>query len=113
MHNKSTTLNAFDVYVRVRPLNTMERQQQKRPQRTLLIQSKTSLAIQGIENRICGKEEKLFNFDGIFPEESTNESIYNEIMPNCINNLLSGYNTTLLAYGMTGAGKTYTMFGDI
>lgn len=27
-------------------------------------------------------------------------------------NALSGYNSTVFIYGMTGAGKTYTMFGD-
>ena len=24
-----------------------------------------------------------------------------------------GYNATIFAYGMTGAGKSYTMFGDL
>ncbi len=28
-------------------------------------------------------------------------------------NILSGYNSTALAYGVTGSGKTHTMFGDI
>lgn len=27
--------------------------------------------------------------------------------------LFEGYNCTCFVYGMTGAGKTYTMFGDI
>ncbi len=30
-----------------------------------------------------------------------------------MNNILSGYNSTALAYGVTGTGKTHTMFGDI
>ena len=30
-----------------------------------------------------------------------------------VENLLNGYNSTILAYGMTGTGKTHTMFGDI
>ena len=30
-----------------------------------------------------------------------------------LDNLLSGYNATIFAYGMTGAGKTYTMFGNM
>lgn len=28
-----------------------------------------------------------------------------------IENALRGYNSTVFIYGMTGAGKTYTMFG--
>ena len=30
-----------------------------------------------------------------------------------VDSVLNGYNSTALAYGVTGAGKTYTMFGDI
>ncbi len=30
-----------------------------------------------------------------------------------INNIINGFNATIFAYGMTGAGKTYTMLGDI
>lgn len=30
-----------------------------------------------------------------------------------LDNVLNGYNATVFAYGMTGAGKTYTMFGDM
>lgn len=29
-----------------------------------------------------------------------------------INNVLNGFNSTVLIYGMTGAGKTHTMFGE-
>ena len=29
-----------------------------------------------------------------------------------MDNVLEGYNSTVLAYGVTGAGKTYTIFGD-
>lgn len=29
-----------------------------------------------------------------------------------ITNALAGYNSTIFIYGMTGAGKTYTMFGN-
>ena len=29
-----------------------------------------------------------------------------------ITNALGGFNSTVFIYGMTGAGKTYTMFGN-
>jgi kinesin family protein 18/19 len=29
-----------------------------------------------------------------------------------IENVLQGFNSTVFIYGMTGAGKTYTMFGS-
>lgn len=34
-------------------------------------------------------------------------------MINPISNALQGYNSTVFIYGMTGAGKTYTMFGNL
>ncbi len=30
-----------------------------------------------------------------------------------VNELFNGYNSTIFAYGPTGTGKTYTMFGEI
>ena len=30
-----------------------------------------------------------------------------------LDNIINGYNATIFAYGMTGAGKTYTMFGNM
>ena len=30
-----------------------------------------------------------------------------------LDNILTGYNATLFAYGMTGAGKTHTLFGEL
>jgi len=30
-----------------------------------------------------------------------------------VENVLQGYNSTAMAYGVTGSGKTHTMFGDI
>lgn len=32
-------------------------------------------------------------------------------MPQPIQNVMNGYNSSVLIYGMTGAGKTHTMFG--
>jgi len=30
-----------------------------------------------------------------------------------MDNIINGYNATVFAYGMTGSGKTYTMFGNM
>ena len=40
-------------------------------------------------------------------------SVYTRSISPAIENAISGYNSTVFAYGMTGAGKTYTMFGDL
>ena len=40
-----------------------------------------------------------------------NEQVFHKTMIQPIENALQGYNSTVFIYGMTGAGKTYTMFG--
>lgn len=39
--------------------------------------------------------------------------MYSRGLPSMNKNLLSGFNATVFAYGMTGAGKSYTMFGNL
>ena len=60
-----------------------------------------------------GKKEKSYFFDEIFQETYKNIEIFNKVIKNMVDNILLGYNSTALAYGVTGAGKTHTMFGDI
>lgn len=49
-----------------------------------------------------------------FNENCSTEELFNTVMSSDIrNSLFEGYNCTCFVYGMTGAGKTYTMFGDI
>ena len=51
-------------------------------------------------------------FNRCFDSNSTNSSIYRQILRTLIEGSLSGINGTLFLYGQTGAGKTYTMMGD-
>ena len=44
---------------------------------------------------------------------STNEEKIKQILKSMIDKILLGYNSTVLAYGVTGTGKTYTVFGDL
>jgi Kinesin-like protein len=57
--------------------------------------------------------EKSYVFDDVFDETYTTTSIYEQALKPALDNVLNGYNSTIFAYGMTGAGKTFTMFGDI
>ena len=62
---------------------------------------------------LYGKNVKAFPFDRIFTEKDNNKSLFDKIIKKLIDNILLGYNSTALAYGVTGTGKTHTMFGDI
>ena len=70
------------------------------------------LYLEDIKNR-KNKNNKTFLFDNIFNESSNNQNIFNEAIKPMIDKILIGYNSTALAYGATGTGKTYTIFGDL
>jgi hypothetical protein len=56
--------------------------------------------------------KRRFEFDGVFDGNATQSEIYDGVVGDAVtSNIFQGYNTTILAYGMTGSGKTYTMGG--
>ena len=52
-----------------------------------------------------------FSFDRIYPPESSQQEVYDTTARSAVTSILEGYNSTILAYGQTGTGKTYTMEG--
>ncbi|XP_036361553.1 kinesin-like protein KIF9 isoform X2 [Octopus sinensis] len=52
----------------------------------------------------------LFKLDGVLHNVSQ-EEVYNEVAADLVNAALMGYNGTILCYGQTGAGKTFTISG--
>ena len=61
-------------------------------------------------NVLQRSKQKSYKFDHIFTEESCGEIFKSCIEPN-IEQCLDGRNCCVFAYGATGSGKTYTMFG--
>ena len=66
------------------------------------VTSPTSLAIDSPQGR------KLFVFDRVFGEDVTQEGIWDYLVES-VNAFVQGYNVSMLAYGQSGAGKSYTM----
>ena len=66
------------------------------------VTSPTSLAIDSPQGR------KLFVFDRVFGEDITQEGIWDYLVES-VNAFVQGYNVSMLAYGQSGAGKSYTM----
>ncbi|OTA53336.1 P-loop containing nucleoside triphosphate hydrolase protein [Hypoxylon sp. EC38] len=98
---------AVKVAVRVRPpLKPTDPGYELIPQRfqRSMVQttSDTSIAIDAPQGK------KLFVFDRVFGPEVTQEGIW-EYLQDSVNAFLQGYNVSLLAYGQSGAGKSYTM----
>eukprot|EP00435_Cladocopium_sp_Y103_P044291 s825_g12.t1 len=52
-----------------------------------------------------------FRLDSAFGQETSQEQVYEEVGRPVVQDVLSGYNGTILAYGPTGSGKTFCMFG--
>jgi kinesin family member 6/9 len=49
-----------------------------------------------------------FKFDRIL-HNTSQEIVYNEIASDVVKSVLEGFNGTIMCYGQTGAGKTFTM----
>ncbi|KAI9840939.1 MAG: kinesin motor protein cin8 [Sclerophora amabilis] len=56
---------------------------------------------------------KTYHFDKVFSPAADQSMIYDEVVTPILDEMLSGYNCTIFAYGQTGTGKTYTMSGDM
>ena len=63
----------------------------------------------GIE--VTQTKEYIFKFDYIFDQNSQQNIVYQYSTSFLVSNIFEGFNSTIFAYGCTGAGKTYTMFG--
>lgn len=53
--------------------------------------------------------DRQFNFDMVFSTQTTQKFVYESCVLSLVEKCFEGYNATVLAYGQTGAGKTYTM----
>ena len=75
----------------------------QRFQRSVLqVISPTSLAIDAPQGR------KLFIFDRVFGEEVRQDGVW-EYLNESVDAFVQGYNVSILAYGQSGSGKSYTM----
>ncbi|KAK8039309.1 kinesin motor domain-containing protein [Apiospora rasikravindrae] len=98
---------AVKVVIRVRPpLNPNDPGFDLIPQRfqRSMVQatSPTSLSIDAPQGK------KLFVFDRVFSPDTDQEGVW-DYLSDSVNAFLQGYNVSLLAYGQSGAGKSFTM----
>jgi len=64
-----------------------------------------------LRSNAMSKEALRFKFDACHDQDSTQEQLFAEV-EDVVDSVVTGINTTLFAYGMTGAGKTHTMQGN-
>ena len=90
-------------YVRCRPLN--QRELELGANCIDISKDKKSITLKNYDNN--------YIYDKIFPAETDQKTIFNEIGLPLVKKFLSGYNSTIFAYGQTGTGKTHTIIGPL
>lgn len=61
----------------------------------------------------AGRSERAYRFDTIFSQTVSNTEVFEDTIETVLPSVLEGFNFTCFAFGMTGAGKTHTMLGDL
>ena len=108
----------FKVVLRVRPPLHRELQGDRHFQQIAKFQGNDSIVVS--ENLEALEDPKeagnfssyAFTFDHVYSQDSNQASVYNNTARDAVLSSLSGYNATIIAYGQTGTGKTYTMEGE-
>ncbi|RHZ47071.1 hypothetical protein Glove_593g4 [Diversispora epigaea] len=96
---------SVQVALRIKPLTTDDMEKlPSRFQRQVITTSYTPGQVI-VEN----EKRPIFQYDYVFGPEASQEDVYNKSVTNLLGKFLEGYNVTILAYGQTSSGKTYTM----
>ena len=71
----------------------------------------SGIYLAGDQIKITKVKEVSYIYDFVFNENTTQDEVYRCTTSNLIKQVVEGYSATILAYGATGSGKTYTMVG--
>lgn len=102
MGDKPTNIR---VVCRFRPLNELEKSLKGR----VCVEIFESKTVQVTQE---GEEKPIsFTFDHIFNENTRQQEVFDLVAKPALSRVMEGYNATILAYGQTSSGKTFTMEG--
>jgi kinesin family protein 11 len=96
-----------DVFVRVRPPNDMEKE--KGDPVTAAADGET----QEIVLQDPSGHEARYKYDKVYGPEATQAELYDDAVSPIVEQVCRGMSCCIFAYGQTGAGKTFTMRGDL
>lgn len=91
---------ALQVFLRVRPPIFKEVKQEN----AVLVRGSQAVTL------IDDKKETTCSYDHVFNEVSEQQQVFEKVKP-LLEDVLSGVNACIFAYGQTSAGKSYTMIG--
>jgi len=98
-------MQKINVHLRIRPLVTAAEKENGEE----CLSASGNVAT--LKQKGSQRADRIARYDNVFPSTSTQASIFQVVGKETLGALFSGYNIALFAYGNTGAGKTYTMFG--
>ncbi|KAH0571469.1 Kinesin-like protein [Spironucleus salmonicida] len=101
------------VLCRFRPINSRERKEfieaGKDPEQMVcnfIDEQNLEIELEG------GLGTKKYCLDRVYPPGVSQRDVYNMAANDTVKQILQGYNGTILSYGQTGAGKSFSMFGS-
>ena len=107
--------NAMVVAVRIRPMSPKEVQGGATKCCKVINGKYVVIAKAGIAGRYLRSQQGCSNeyaFDVAFDADASQSEVYGHTAKPHVPSVLDGYNVSILAYGATGAGKTFTMMGS-
>ena len=104
---KASKSECVKVAIRVRPMNKHEIEENSRLCVTVDTANNTVSVISD------KNQSKTFPFDYVYPMETTQREVYDQVAFPIVDSIFQGYNGTVFAYGQTGCGKTFTMMGIV
>ena len=119
VHRKSDafeTSENFKVVVRVRPPLPRELLEDGTYENTIRVENQKEITISetigsegSMDDGLCSQHQ--FTFDKVYDTDSNQFDVYMNTARDAVFSTLEGYNATIIAYGQTGTGKTFTMEG--
>lgn len=115
---KKKNRGGVTVVSRFRPLNALEKKMGSKYAKPILNISDDSLCVSWSDParrdlKIPDPAKAVFSFDWVFPTTATQEDVFKHTGAQMTEELFKGFNCTILAYGQTGTGKTWTMMGVV
>jgi len=98
------------VCARFRPRNKIEELKNDNPEELITL-NEDGMSLDIIMEK--GKKPRTFVFDMIFPVGTNQSQVFDMMGKGVVDNVMNGFNSTLFAYGQTGAGKTFTLVGKL
>ncbi|XP_038214042.1 kinesin heavy chain-like [Zerene cesonia] len=99
------------VYLRLKPCSAPSNLYEVRSDRCLITSLDTATAGHG--RRTQHNVSKMYTFSHIFRSETTQKEIFDHVVKDNLKKLPEGRSFTLLTYGASGSGKTYTLMGTV